>query len=528
MFNNADLYPTPKEHVESMLNGYEIRDKYILEPSAGFGNIVDVLHDRRAKQILACETDERLRKILATKCKIIENDFMDVRSEQISHIDMIVMNPPFSVDEKHILHAFEIAPSGCVIIALCNYSLIDNPYSAGRKRLAKVIEDNGNVHNIGPIFIDAERTTSVNIGLIEIKKPGQTSSNEFEGFFLEEEEELQVDGIQQYNFVRDIVNRYINAVKLFDKQLDLAVQMNQLTSSYFNSEIAFNCSIDKRETTREDYKKDLQKSAWEWIFQRMQMEKYLTKSLKEDLNKFVETQTKIPFTMKNIYSMVQQIVGTHKQRMDQALIQVSTRLTQHDADNRYGVEGWVTNSCYMFNKRLIIPYICTHSEGSKLSVTYREEGYVQYLDDLIKVLCYLTGKKYENNQSLYHRVNYPAIAKHKITKELYFKDYKTFKVLKCISETDYQKGPSWGDTLPEGYEYHNQGRPLYGEWFVWNEFFKARGYKKGTLHLEFIDEDVWGLLNQNMARVMGYPLFQYSKSNEKNHTKTTKKKTEKV
>ena len=37
-------------------------------------------------------------------------DFLTVKSEQISHIDFIVMNPPFSNADKHILHAYEIAP----------------------------------------------------------------------------------------------------------------------------------------------------------------------------------------------------------------------------------------------------------------------------------------------------------------------------------------------------------------------------------------------------------------------------------
>lgn len=520
MFNNSDLYPTPPELIKEIFGDFEIKGKYILEPNGGFGNIVDYCNDRQAKQVLACETDDRLRKILATKCKIIENDFMDVKSDQISHIDYIFMNPPFSVDEKHILHAFEIAPAGCVIVSLCNYSLINNPFSAGRKRLLNVIENHGIQKNIGPAFIDAERTTSVEIGLINLTKPGQKTNNEFEGFFLEEEEELQIDGIMQYNFVRDIVNRYINAVKLFDKQLDLAVEMNQLTSAYFSSSIGFVCKSGDREKTRDEYKKDLQKAAWQWIFNKMNMQKYLTKQLKDDLNKFVEMQTKIPFTMKNIYSMVQQIVGTHKARMDEALIQVSTRLTSHDAENRYGVEGWVTNSCYMFNKKLIIPYICNYSEGSKLCVTYREDGYVQYLDDLIKVLCYLTGKKYDHNQSLYHRVNYPAIARHKITKEPLMTSYGT---IKSINESDFNSEIRWSDRIPDEYEYHNQGKPKYGEWFIWNDFFKAKGYKKGTLHLEFLDEDVWGLLNQNMARVMGYPLFQYTKSNEKNHAKSARK-----
>ena len=40
------------------------------------------------------------------------------QSEQISHIDFIVMNPPFSNADKHILHALKLHRAGCKIIAL--------------------------------------------------------------------------------------------------------------------------------------------------------------------------------------------------------------------------------------------------------------------------------------------------------------------------------------------------------------------------------------------------------------------------
>ena len=39
-----DFYPTPREVIEQMLMGVEIQDKYVLEPSAGSGNIVDILN----------------------------------------------------------------------------------------------------------------------------------------------------------------------------------------------------------------------------------------------------------------------------------------------------------------------------------------------------------------------------------------------------------------------------------------------------------------------------------------------------
>ena len=44
--------------------------------------------------------------------------------------------------------------------------------------------------------------------------------------------------------------------------------------------------------------------------------------LMEDLNKFVEQQTKVPFTRRNVYKMLDMIAQTHGQRMDQALVDV--------------------------------------------------------------------------------------------------------------------------------------------------------------------------------------------------------------
>ena len=37
----------------------------------------------------------------------------------------------------------------------------------------------------------------------------------------------------------------------------------------------------------------------------MNMEKYVTSGVMKDINKFVETQEKVPFTMKNIYKMLE-------------------------------------------------------------------------------------------------------------------------------------------------------------------------------------------------------------------------------
>lgn len=118
---NRDFYPTPVEVIEKMLIGVDIGGKIILEPSAGSGNIVDYLNNRGAKKVIACETVEKLRRILGGKCDIIADDFLTVTSEQISHIDLIVMNPPFSADENISCTLTRLRP---VVVRLSLYATV--------------------------------------------------------------------------------------------------------------------------------------------------------------------------------------------------------------------------------------------------------------------------------------------------------------------------------------------------------------------------------------------------------------------
>lgn len=79
-----DFYPTPREVIDQMLIDVDASGRYILEPSAGSGNIVNALKDRGAKEVIACEIDPRLRKVLSGECTVIADDFLTVTREQVS------------------------------------------------------------------------------------------------------------------------------------------------------------------------------------------------------------------------------------------------------------------------------------------------------------------------------------------------------------------------------------------------------------------------------------------------------------
>jgi predicted RNA methylase len=503
---NADFYPTPESVILQMMDGYDFKNKIILEPSAGKGNIVDFLKTHGASEVIACENHPDLKKILSSKCKVIADDFLTVQSHQVSHIDFIVMNPPFSADEKHILHAWDIAPAGATVIALCNLNTIKNPYSEGRKRLVSNIENFGTWEDLGDAFSDSERKTGVNIGLIKMQKPGQSYSKEFEGFFMDEDpEEDQFNGIMSYNVVRDLVNRYVAAVKLFDEQIQVGIKMDALTSGFYSSDIAFSCTSNGQPTLRNDFKKDLQKSGWDFIFKKMNMQKYATRGLREDINKFVEKQSNIPFTMKNIYRMLEIVIGTQGSRMDKAILEAFDKVTSHHADNRYNIEVWKTNSHYFLTKRFIMPRLTGYSGEVKANYSSNFE----MVEDLIKSLSYITGDNYGDKVSLedFLQYRYFLVKDGKYINDPYYDNIEV-----KIKERDQNKILDRQRHHPGSEIEHNE--ILWGKWFNWG-YFKVRAYKKGTMHFEFKDEKIWGMFNQRVAKLKGYPLYEHKKETVK-------------
>lgn len=493
---NSDFYPTPQDVIFSMLEGVTIENKIILEPSAGKGDIMDYLNDNGAKEVLFCEINKDLQKISQHKGKFLIDDFLSLESSQISHIDLIVMNPPFSADEKHISHAFNIAPAGCKIIALCNAQTFLNPYSMSRKEFKKIIEMYGHFQNLGDCFTDAERTTGVEIGLVVLQKPGENYSTEFEGFFLEDEEEPQGDGIMSYNVVRDLVNRYVESIKIFDRQLEEAERMNILTTGYFSVKIGMSVTDREKPVQRADFKKEMQKSGWKFIFAKMNMQKYATQGLRDDINKFVETQTQIPFTMRNIYKMLEIVVGTTEQRMDKAILEVFDKVTTHYHENRFNVEGWKTNSHYLLNQKFIIPSMVEQGWSGQVS----KSSYSNFdkIEDLTKALCYITGDNYDRMINLDQHIRYPF----KVKVNGNYGGYETFFDDSIKAGYYRQLREEEGKTAVT-----EHSKVEWGEWINWG-YFRIKCFKKGTIHFEFLDREIWARFNQRVAKIKGYPLYE--------------------
>ncbi len=243
---NPDFYPTPETVAATMLDPLDLRGRVVVEPSAGSGNLVRACLERGAEEVLMVEPEPKLRAILAAipGGRLIGNDWLQVQAEQIAHVHVIAINPPFSADERHILHAWAIAPAGCEIVSLCNANTIAPGRWGSRasQELRTTSEQYGSRQNLGPVFEDAERTTRCEIGLVRLTKPGQcvSGADEFDGFFLGPDDiEAQGEGIIPYRRSRDLVNRYVEACRIYDQQLDAGVRLQAQVGASTRASWAF-------------------------------------------------------------------------------------------------------------------------------------------------------------------------------------------------------------------------------------------------------------------------------------------------
>ncbi|HAT75480.1 MAG TPA: DNA methyltransferase [Flavobacterium sp.] len=511
-FFNKDFFPTGRSVIEIMAEGLDLFDKVVFEPEAGKGNIVDYCTEKGA-HVIACELNADLAKIVSQKCQFIKPDVFDVKAEEISHINYVFMNPPFSADEKHILHVYDIMPEGCELISLCNNETINNAFSTDRKKLVELIKNNGSSKKLGSMFEDAERKTKVVIGLIKLKKPKTDSDPEFDGYFdMSEEMEFQSNGIMTYSKVQDIVSRYVGSVKLWDKIQPIAAEINALISP-INSNLGIGFGAHWTDSNkhyssldRAIFKKELQKSAWRSIFVEMKMEKYVTSGVMADINKFVEQQQSVPFTVKNIYLMLQMIVGTHSQRMDRVLVEAFDHICSLSADNSTAGGKWKTNSNYKVNQKFISNYMTEVGWGGEMSIRYDADN---KLNDIVKALCFLTGKKYEDQNTLRNWFGYA------------FKIKVDGKILSGYKNSSSRKDDYTFLQMVEQYKKTSQiveifeVKRTFGEWHEWNEFFRVRGYKKNTMHFQFVDEKVWMQFNMAVAKIKGWQLPQKTDSKKR-------------
>ena len=88
----------------------------MLEPSAGIATIADEIR-KITSDIDVVEQMSNFRELLLLKgYSLVGDDFLRYQSEPI--YDAIIMNPPFSDEQNHIKHAYDLLKEGGTLVSI--------------------------------------------------------------------------------------------------------------------------------------------------------------------------------------------------------------------------------------------------------------------------------------------------------------------------------------------------------------------------------------------------------------------------
>lgn len=494
---DKEFYPTPShiayKMVEPYVQGRATLDKrQILEPSAGNGAILDVLCGEtllgwkraRKNNVYAIEQNSELQYVLQGKgYRLLCDDFLTYKP--LHSFDLIVMNPPFSNGDEHLLHAWDIMHTGD-IVCLLNAETIKNPYTQRRQLLAKIIESNGSVEYLGNCFAQASRKTDVDVAMVRLHKE-QTDTR----WHIDFDDTAKKDSMPDFAeavasgsalAINDKLGSYLHA---WDKAQEVAVDFIKAYKKLDFYVTAFMPSADVAKMVGEQLKGmqddgdmarayniflDTAKSlAWRTIIANMGMDKYMTANLRKTFDQFCEAQGAYELNRENISKLMQFVCLNSGTIMKKAVADVYDMFIRFYKGNSALEEGWKTNNQFKVNKKVILPYFVDTSWSAFYHSNYSR--FDEYRD-IDKVMCYLSGKRYEDMNKLTEEARAYLKAHPGANVRETADDYTCLSLEKAVSFVKVGDN-SWHES----------------------EFFKFRCFKKGTLHIVFKDEDLWARFN---------------------------------
>lgn len=422
--DNKDFYPTPKELFYQLMSGKRHLDGHILEPSAGKGDLVNYIKGMMGRHeqypIDVIEIDPHLQSMLIGEgYNVVWDDFLTY--ETYKEYSYIIMNPPFSNGDEHLLKAINLAEnqlSHCEIYAILNKETINNAYSSKRQELLRKL----NVHKakikyvIGA-FKNAERRTNVEVALIhiEVEKVGQ-GRNIYDSipFFASDSEETKetlettLTTFMEANEITEKLNEIERLVIEYETAADLIRESYEsyLAKSSFLSYISqvnkrknegignsFNYVVNKQ-FYPDDYNEELRRlrrEYWRLILDTDEFAKLLTNEARQKLNKQLSLANEMELNLPNIKTLLMAIKENQNDILIDSIVSIFEKITRFHmneySSNIHYYNGWKTNNAYRINKKIIIPIKYSPFESWDFSDEYEQinSDVKRFIDDLVKV-----------------------------------------------------------------------------------------------------------------------------------------------
>lgn len=497
---DKDFYPTPKPVIQRMLSGVNFRDKRILEPSAGKGDILDYIfgiEDSRCRRgsvalkakLFAIELHPELSDILrGKKYTVLAHDFLAYAPEQ--RFDLIVMNPPFSDGAKHLIKALQIA-DGAEVICLLNKETLANAYTKERELLVQMIQAlGGNVVDFGPCFMEAERRTAVEVVCVKIPARERKKFFEFEANAYGEKnhtlEDVASGAVVSSDLFTTLVQRYDAIKRAGAKMYQALAELNFYAEGLgVNPHDAFTTSFKGADgtldTAYENFIKIIRQQAWDSLYDQTKISGLVTTKVRQDLQEAQNGQRVMAFTLDNLNALFSALMMNLTHIRSDCILSAFDILTSYHPDNKVHVEGWRHNDAWTVSYKIIVPHGVSYYNCKDAHPSISHDQYSKF-QDIEKALCFVAGKEYES-----------------------IKNTTIWEVCNRIKGT-------WS---------FNPDQIKWGEW-IDTEFFLVKFFKKGTIHLKFKDFSLCDRFNIEAAKGKNWLPADYGKSTVKHRKQKSK------
>ncbi len=418
---NKQFYPTPNALANRMWEKIKGTPQWLLEPSAGRANLLEN-YSNKYRNVDCLELDLDNAAILRSKgLSVVGHDFLSFTTpKQYSHI---LMNPPFRTGVSHVMHAWDNILSNGQIVAIINAECIKNPNDKQKRRLVKLLEQEGNeVEFIESAFMheDVERKTTVEVALISLTK---TRNVALDYSFLDDltagdfpnTQDQQPDktcptdnqlAIPQ-SVITNAVVVYNAACRALRREIDITKSLRQTTRYYTNllEESILRPVDDDGEKPQpraslysdsQDQKlhynarlADLKERAWSTVLTQTDIGKNLSSAVLKDLTSRFEQVKALEFTELNILSFLQGLAAQSSDMQMQMLCEVHRELVSYGHENQIYYKGWKSNDKHRVAFRIKSSRIILPLRRSFMgSVSYTE---LEKFKDIDKALDLLSG-----------------------------------------------------------------------------------------------------------------------------------------
>lgn len=427
---NKDFYPTPPELIELMINMLNRKIKYnystILDPSAGKGDIVHkILQKSSPGTTVDCiEKDLDLQSTLLGKgYHVVHDDFLTFSTKK--RYDLIMMNPPFSQGCLHLLKALKMQRRGGEIVCVLNAETIKNPYSKERQILARKLDEyNARIEIKDWLFSTAERSTGVHIAIVHVSiKKEQEDSHFFSKFkkaYSYSKKNTHPDSLTINDFLEDLLLRYkleTNTIIAFlEEYSNLAPYLfEELPESDQYDDLkrpVIEISVNDTKYNGLTYHNEIVNSAlkkirekyWTALLSNRELTSMFTEGLREKYIGLIREMVNYDFSRYNINLITQKMTAELSKGVHDTIIELFDTLSREYAyieDNNNNIHyynGWKSNKAHKINKKVIIP--CTNLFNGSYSLNYSSynksnqfnfDVAYKLLADIEKSLNYLSG-----------------------------------------------------------------------------------------------------------------------------------------